>query len=160
MATPKQVTVNGKKFIIHPLSVWKANAANSNLLAIFGPLMGGIFTGGLKAQLDLQAVSTVLLDMGEEKQSKLVSNLLSSCVWLPDSGPDIAPKELSDPANLEAAFSGDLEAMYLLAIEVMEACNFPFFKRAKALFGAFGSGMKKTDGSESPTNESVKTPGN
>lgn len=153
MATPKHVTVNGKKFIVHPLSVWKANAANSHLLAIFGPLMGGIFAGGLRAQLDLQAVSSVLLEMGEEKQSKLVSNLLSSCVWLPESGPDIAPKELSNPENLELAFSGDLEGVYLLAIEVMEACNFPFFRKAKELLGAFGSVTRKTPGSESLTSE-------
>lgn len=151
MATPKTVTVNEKTFIIHPLSIWKANAANANLMAIFGPLVGGVFSKGGAAEIDISAVSQVLLSMDEDKQSRLIANLLSSCIYRPDDGMDLSLKPLNEPKNMELAFNGDVEGMYMLALEVMEANNFPFFKKVKAMFGAFGSAMTKTGTSEDPT---------
>lgn len=163
-ATPKTVTVNGKRFQLQPLPVLKAASLNARLTAIFGPLLFG----------RIPDVSQALLAYPDDEQEKLIQTLLSTVTYLPTAG---AAVSLADEAGIGAAFACDLSSVYSLAWEILEYNGFPFvaaLKEAGGRFadlvkslqekalssvkaGATGSETTETDGTEPPLSEEART---
>lgn len=155
MATPTLVTINGKQFQINDLHPFVAVKINSQLAAIFGPLLMG----------RVRDVSSLLLEMPMERQELLMSMLISTTKYLP-SGENAGALELSDKDAVAQAFGADLESLYTLAFAIMEHNGFPFFKSLRetgarylemvqglqkaAMDGLSGAETSETDGSGSP----------
>jgi len=128
---PKTVEINGKKFLMHRLTVWKSASIQKNLAAIMASGKNG------------------LMELEDEKYIDILRKLLSSSVWI-----DEGARELSDDSAIEEAFAFDTESLYKLAYAVMEYNRFPFFDRIAAI----GKEALKTSGLNAPIPSDEKNP--
>lgn len=128
MIEPKNIELDGMKFQLQPLPSLKALRLDKKVIELLVPIFGGIKEFSLDAEIDLEAVSKAFSEslgrMKDDEFEKLVTDLLSSVLYLPTGA---APQELN-PETINQVFRGKISLIYKLMFEVMRYNKFSPFE--------------------------------
>lgn len=139
MLEPKEVEIDGVKFILNPLKGFTALYLDKKVITLLTPVIKGFKS--LDTNIDLGAAidgfGTALDGMGEEDYKKFVLSLLSTVQVM---APNKPPIEI-DVNTLDSVFAGKALVLYQLMFEIMRYNNFTPF----ALLGRGGGKIQTTD---------------
>lgn len=121
MLSPLTKKVGGETFCFNPMPSLSACLLDKRVMSLVVPLGGGISLdkvgdiGAMDIGPIVDAVAKVLQNLSDTDMLAIVKDSLAHVTW-------VSPKEgalpLSDASNIDKAFAGDLQNMYLTLVEV------------------------------------------
>src|SRR5574344_572518 len=142
MISPVTKDISGFSANFRPLPATKAFVLAKRVGEIALPLLKSIDLSDLKADIDLgkilDVVTSIFSTLSDDKAISLVVDSLMGCTIVP---PGQAPIEIQSAADVDAAFQGELEAMYEIVVESWRYNKLAPFKLA----ARFGFQMNKID---------------
>lgn len=155
MLTTTIKTIGGVKFQLTPLPVLKAARLDKQVLALIAPVLGGFKGLSLEAELadmDLEVmargVSMALQTLPDSAFTGLLRECLESVDYLPEGA---TPTNLGSEDAMGSVFSGRLDLLYKVVLEVMRFNRFTPFALVEA-----GGGLLKIAGSKKDSEKAGK----
>lgn len=136
MLQPEQKTIDGMAFQFIPMAVLKASRLDKRVLALLAPVVGSLSGLDLDSEVDAdrlaRGVASALQSMDDQAFTSLLRDTLDTVVYLPEG---MAPLNLGNENAINQAFTGRLDTLYKVVVEVMRYNRFTPF----ALLGTFGN---------------------
>lgn len=144
MLSPITKEISGFSVHFRPLPATRAFVLAKKVGSLVLPVLKGIDLADLKSEVDLHSlidsVVGALTSLTDEQAVQLVVESLRGCTITAPGCPAI---EVQDSAAVDAAFQGELEAMYMIVLESWKYNKLAPFRLA----ASFGFQMNQTDGS-------------